>query len=64
MTEGDEITVEAWRPATRLPPLPGPQGHGSIPDKGDTVTIYLESKSGNSWKPILPNGFKPDTKNR
>ena len=25
------IVVEAWRPATRIPPLPGPQGHESIP---------------------------------
>ncbi|MCH1507818.1 MAG: hypothetical protein L7T84_01310, partial [Akkermansiaceae bacterium] len=38
---GSEIEVLAWRPSTRIPPLPGPQGHGSIPQKGDKATFYL-----------------------
>ena len=53
------IVVEAWRPATRIPPLPGPQGHESIPKKGDEVKIYLKwNKTTALWQPLLPNGIK------
>jgi len=53
------IVVEAWRPATRIPPLPGPQGHESIPKKGDEVKMYLLwNKATVLWQPLLPNGIK------
>ena len=53
------IVVEAWRPATRIPPLPGPQGHESIPKKGDEVKMYLKwNKATVLWQPLLPNGIK------
>lgn len=53
------IVVEAWRPATRIPPLPGPQGHESIPKKGDEVKMYLKwNKATAPWQPLLPNGIK------
>ena len=53
------IVVEAWRPATRIPPLPGPQGHESIPKKGDEVKMYLLwNKVTVLWQPLLPNGIK------
>lgn len=53
------IVVEAWRPATRIPPLPGPQGHESIPKKGDEVKMYLKwNKAPVLWQPLLPNGIK------
>ena len=53
------IAVEAWRPATRIPPLPGPQGHESIPGKGDEVKMYLKwNKATVLWQPVLPNGIK------
>ena len=53
------IVVEAWRPATRIPPLPGPQGHESIPKIGDEVKIYLKwNKTTALWQPLLPNGIK------
>ena len=53
------IVVEAWRPATRIPPLPGPQGHESIPKKGDEVKMYLKwNKATALWQPLLPNGIK------
>ena len=53
------IVVEAWRPATRIPPLPGPQGHESIPGKGDEVKMYLKwNKATVLWQPVLPNGIK------
>ena len=53
------IVVEAWRPATRIPPLPGPQGHESIPGKGDEVKMYLKwNKATVLWQPLLPNGIK------
>ena len=53
------LVVEAWRPVTRIPPLPGPQGHGSIPKKGDLVKMYLKwNKNKSLWEPLLPNGIK------
>lgn len=53
------IVVEAWRPATRIPPLPGPQGHESIPKKGDEVKMYLKWNNATVlWQPLLPNGIK------
>ena len=53
------IVVEAWRPATRIPPLPGPQGHESIPKKRDEVKMYLKwNKTTALWQPLLPNGIK------
>ena len=52
-------TIEAWRPVTRIPPLPGPQGHESIPKKGDLVKMYLKwNKNGAHWEPLLPNGIE------
>ena len=51
--------IEAWRPVTRIPPLPGPQGHESIPKKGDLVKMYLKwNKNGAHWEPLLPNGIE------
>ena len=53
------IVVEAWRPDTRIPPLPGPQGHESIPKKGDEVKMHLKwNKATVLWQPLLPNGIK------
>tara|TARA_B100000530_G_C15848365_1_gene444214 strand:- start:432 stop:911 length:480 start_codon:yes stop_codon:yes gene_type:complete len=53
------LVVEAWRPVTRIPPLPGLQGHGSIPKKGDLVKMYLKwNKNKSLWEPLLPNGIK------
>ena len=54
---GDEILVEAWQPVLRIPPLPGLQGHETIPRKGDKVTLYLKEKTGKSYEPLLPNGI-------
>ena len=53
----EKIIIEAWQPVLRIPPLPGLQGHGSIPKKGDKVTIYLEGRKGRAYLPILPNGI-------
>ncbi|NNE92974.1 MAG: hypothetical protein HKN23_15120 [Verrucomicrobiales bacterium] len=55
---GDEIIVEAWRPAKRIPPEPGLQGHESIPKKGGHVTIFVKEVNGKKFKPILPNGIE------
>ena len=53
------LVVEAWRPVTRIPPLPGSQGHESIPKKGNEVKMYLKwSKNKALWEPLLPNGIK------
>ena len=38
---GQEILIAAWKPSTRIPPLPGLQGHQSIPKRGDGVRMYL-----------------------
>ena len=54
-----KIRVVAWQPVLRIPRLPGLQGHGPIPGKGETVTMYLKwNKAGKVWKPILPNGIE------
>jgi hypothetical protein len=54
---GDEIEILAWKPARRIPPEPGLQGHETIPKKGDTATFYLAGGKGNSLEPLLPNGI-------
>ena len=58
----EEITIVAWQPALRIPPLPGLQGHESIPKKGDAVTVYLEGRKGRAYLPILPNGIVSEKK--
>ncbi|MGB0587931.1 MAG: hypothetical protein ACPGQC_14355 [Limisphaerales bacterium] len=53
------LVVEAWRAVTRIPPLPGLQGHESIPKKSDLVKMYLKwNKNGAHWEPLLPNGIE------
>jgi len=59
---GDDIEVRAWEPARRIPPLPGSQGHESIPGKGDTITVHLLGVPGEVLAPILPNGIAIDKK--
>ena len=54
---GDELQFKAWRPSTRVPPLPGPQGHHPIPGKGDMVKVYLLGEKENS-QPYMPNGIE------
>jgi hypothetical protein len=57
--EGDGLTLEAWQPSTRFPPLPGPQGHQPVPGKGDLVKIYLlYNKKTKSYHPFMPNGIR------
>ena len=53
----DEILIEAWKPAIRIPPIPGLQGHESIPQKGGLVTIYVKARKGKPYEPLLPNGI-------
>jgi hypothetical protein len=56
---GQEILIEAWQPSTRIPPLPGLQGHEPIPKKGDAVNMYLlKNKNVKAYKPLLPNGIE------
>jgi hypothetical protein len=56
--EEQEIVVEAWQPSTRIPPLPGLQGHNPVPGKGDTVKMYLlKEKQTKRYEPLLPNGI-------
>ena len=57
--EGDELSLEAWQPSTRFPPLPGPQGHQPVPNKGDLVKTYLlHDKKTKIYHPFMPNGIK------
>jgi|GEM_PF-407060 len=58
--KGDVILVVAWKPHTRIPPLPGLQGHESIPKVGDAATFYLKSK-GELFEPLMPNGIDIDS---
>ena len=55
---GDELSLEAWQPSTRFPPLPGPQGHQPVPNKGDLVKTYLfYDKNTKTYHPFMPNGI-------
>ena len=58
--EGDELSLEAWQPSTRFPPLPGPQGHQPVPNKGDLVKAYLfyYDKNTKTYHPFMPNGIE------
>ena len=57
--EGDELSLEAWQPSTRFPPLPGPQGHQPVQNKGDLVKTYLfYDKNTKTYHPFMPNGIK------
>ena len=57
--EGDELSLEAWQPSTRFPPLPGPQGHQPVPNKGDLVKTYLlYDKKTRIYHPFMPNGIE------
>ena len=56
---GQEILIGAWQPSTRIPPVPGLQGHEPIPEKGDTVEMYLlKNKKSKAYEPLLPNGIE------
>jgi hypothetical protein len=55
---GQEILIEAWQPSTRIPPVPGLQGHQPVPGKGDAVKMYLlKNKKEKACQPLLPNGI-------
>ena len=57
--EGDELTFEAWQPSTRIPAMPGPQGHQPVPAKGDLVKTYLlYNQKNKTYYPIMPNGIE------
>ena len=56
---GQEILIGAWRPSPRIPPVPGLQGHEPIPEKGDTVKMYLlKNKKAKAYEPLLPTGIE------
>ena len=56
---GQEILIGAWQPSTRIPPLPGLQGHEPVSAKGDTVKMYLlKNKKAKAYQPLLPNGIE------
>ena len=55
---GQEILIEAWKPSTRIPSVPGLQGHEPVPGKGDMVKMYLlKNKKEKAYQPLLPNGI-------
>ena len=56
----EKVIVTAWQPATRIPSMPGPQGHSPIPKKGQFVTVYVGSREGASFAAIMPNGIRID----
>jgi len=56
---GQGILIGAWQPSTRIPPVPGLQGHEPIPRQGDEVKMYLlKNKKEKAYKPLLPNGIE------
>ena len=59
---GQEVIIRAWQPSVRIPPMPGLQGHDPMPDKGDSVKVYLHKKSENNYTALHPNGFKINNK--
>jgi len=54
---GDKIKVVAWEAHTRIPPLPGLQGHDPIPKENEVAIFYLK-RSGTFFEPLLPNGIQ------
>ena len=60
VTPAEKVIVTAWQPATRIPPLPGPQGHSPVPEKGQVVTVHVVSRKGASFVPFMPNGIHID----
>ena len=59
LEQGNELTFEAWQPSTRFPPLPGPQGHQPVPNKGDEVKAYLlYNEKSKTYHPYMPNGIQ------
>ena len=57
--KGDQLTFEAWQPSTRIPAMPGPQGHQPVPDKGDLVKTYLlYNQKTKTYHPFMPNGIE------
>ena len=55
---GQEILIEAWKPSTRIPPVPGLQGHEPVSGKGDMVKMYLlKNKKEKAYQPLFPNGI-------
>jgi len=68
---GDEIVIQAWKPARRIRYVAGPQGHAipdglqgheTVPGKGITITTYLLEKENNTYAPLLPNGIQQQPK--
>ncbi len=58
LKQGNELTFEAWQPSTRIPAIPGPQGHQPVPGKGDLVKVFLLfNKKSKTYHPIMPNGI-------
>ena len=56
---GQEILIEAWKPSTRIPRVPGLQGHEPVPGKGDAVKMHLlKNKKTKAYEPLLPNGIE------
>ncbi len=50
---GQEILIEAWQPSTRIPPVPGLQGHEPVSGKGDMVKMYLlKNKKEKAYQPL------------
>ncbi len=54
---GDRITIVAWKAHRRIPPLPGFQGHESIPKAGEVAVFFL-TKNGEVFEPLMPNGIE------
>lgn len=57
---GDKITVIAWQPSLRIPPLPGLQGHETIPEKGGSATFYLKEAGDGTYEPVHANAIQED----
>ncbi len=56
---GEQLVFEAWQPSTRIPAMPGPQGHQPVPGKGDLVKTYLlYNKKTKTYHPFMPNGIQ------
>ena len=57
--EGEQLPFEAWQPSTRIPAMPGPQGHQPVPEKGDLVKTYLlYNQKTKTYHPFMPNGIE------
>ena len=53
---GDWITIEAWHPFVRIPPLAGWEGYSWVSQENGIPTFFLKQKDRSPFEPLFPMG--------